>query len=220
MNAQAKPLWFLAGLIGLLSLGSGCRSAYYAAYEKLGVYKRDLLKKNVVAARDEQKEASVQFKDAMTRLKELYGFSGGNLEKTYNNLQSEYDDCAAQAEVVRKRIQEVESVAADLFSEWEKEIQQISTPSLQSSSRRQLQATRERYRSLAEALKDAERSMTPVLTQLHDHVLYLKHNLNAQAIASLKGEALSIQTDISKLISQMNAAIAKADEFVKTLQSE
>ena len=30
---------------------SGCRSAYYAAYEKIGVYKRDLLKKSVIAAR-------------------------------------------------------------------------------------------------------------------------------------------------------------------------
>ncbi|MGN6644017.1 MAG: DUF2959 family protein, partial [Verrucomicrobiota bacterium] len=185
-----------------------------------GVYKRDLLKKDVVAARDDQKEASEQFKDALTRLKELYGFSGGNLEKAYNGLQSEYDDCAAKAEDVHKRIRSVETVAGDLFAEWDKEIQEISTPALAASSRRQLQATRERYNSLHQALKDAENSMTPVLTQLHDQVLYLKHNLNAQAIASLKGEAMNIQTDISNLIAQMNAAIAKADEFVKTLQTD
>ncbi|HLP78951.1 MAG TPA: DUF2959 family protein, partial [Candidatus Paceibacterota bacterium] len=100
MKTQTKWLWFFGGLICLLSIGSGCRSAYYAAYEKFGVYKRDLLKKNVVAARDEQKEASQQFKDALTRLKELYGFSGGNLEKTYNGLKGEYDDCAAKADGV------------------------------------------------------------------------------------------------------------------------
>lgn len=203
-----------------VAVGSGCRSAYYSAYEKFGVYKRDLLKKDVVAARDDQKEASEQFKDALTRLKELYGFSGGNLEKAYNGLQREYDDCVAKAEDVHKRIRSVETVAGDLFAEWDKEIQEISTPALAASSRRQLQATRERYNSLHQALKDAENSMTPVLTQLHDQVLYLKHNLNAQAIASLKGEAMNIQTDISNLIAQMNAAIAKADEFVKTLQTD
>lgn len=196
---------------------SGCRSAYYAAYEKFGVYKRDLLKKDVIAARDEEKQAGEQFKDALTRLKEMYGFSGGNLEKTYNNLQSEYNDCASKADDVHKRIKEMETVAEDLFAEWEKEIREISTPSLQDGSRRQLQLTRERYEGLHRALKEAEQSMTPVLTQLHDHVLYLKHNLNAQAIASLKGEAASIQTDISRLLNQMNAAIAKADEFIKTL---
>jgi len=220
MKAFAKSLWLAIGLLSVISITAGCRSAYYAAYEKFGVYKRDLLKKNVIAARDEQKEASEQFKDALTRLKELYGFSGGNLEKTYNSLQSEYDDCAGKAEDVHKRIREVETVADDLFAEWEKEIHEISTPALANSSRRTLQATRERYKNLHDALKDAEDSMTPVLTQLHDHVLYLKHNLNAEAIASLKGEALNIQTDISKLIAQMNAAIAKADEFVKTLQTE
>ena len=219
MKIQLKVLSFVA-LVCVIILNSGCRSMYYSAYEKFGVYKRDLLKKNVIAARDDQKEASEQFKDALTRLKELYGFSGGDLEKAYNGLQSEYDDCNAKAEDVHNRIREVETVADDLFAEWDKEIGEISTPSLASSSRRQLQATRERYNGLHDALKDAERSMTPVLTQLHDQVLYLKHNLNAQAIASLKGEAMSIQTDISKLIAQMNAAIAKADEFVKTLQPE
>jgi hypothetical protein len=220
MKTQFKFSWFPALLVCLLALTGGCRSTVYSAYEKFGVYKRDLLKKDVIAARDEQKAASQQFKDALTQLKELYGFSGGNLEKNYNSLQSEYDDCAAKAADVHKRIEKVETVAGDLFAEWEKEIREISTASLAESSRRKLQATKERYSSLHDALKDAERSMTPVLTQLHDQVLYLKHNLNAEAIASLKGEALNIQTDISKLITQMNAAIAKADEFVKTLQTE
>lgn len=196
---------------------TACSSTYYAAYEKFGVYKRDLLKKRVVAARDEQKEAGEQFKDAMTRLKELYGFDGAQLEKAYSGLKAEYDDCASRAESVRKRIKDMDTVATDLFVEWEKEIGQISTPSMQEGSRKQLRETRERYESLRTALKKAEESMAPVLTQFKDHVLYLKHNLNAQAIASLKGEATNIQAEIAKLITQMNAAIAKADEFVKTM---
>ena len=57
--------------------------------------------------------------------------------------------------------------------------------------------------------------MTPVLTQFNDYVLYLKHNLNAQAIASLKGEAANIQSEISRLIESMNRSISRADEFVK-----
>jgi hypothetical protein len=195
-----------------------CRSAYYAAWEKFGVHKRDLLKERVEEARDEQKAAGEQFKDAMTRLKELYAFSGGQLEKSYNTLSGEYDDCVARATAVRKRIKDMETVAADLFAEWEKEIGQISTPSLQAGSRQQLRATRERYNGLHSALEGAANSMTPVLTQFKDHVLYLKHNLNAQAIASLKGEATNIQSEITKLIAQMNASIAKADEFIKTLK--
>ncbi|HHY87165.1 MAG TPA: DUF2959 domain-containing protein [Verrucomicrobia bacterium] len=212
-----------AGAVALLLVltgFTGCRSAYYAAYEKFGVHKRDLLRKHVTAARDEQQAAGEQFKSALERLKELYGFSGGNLEKAYKGLQNEYEDCAARADDVRKRIKQIETVAEDLFTEWESEIKEISTVSLQASSRRQLRETRARYQDLHDALKEAERSMDPVLTQLRDQVLYLKHNLNAQAIASLKGEAANIQVDITRLLEQMNAAIARADEFISTLQSE
>jgi len=209
---------FVYPVLMFLLLGVACRSTYYSAMEKFGVYKRDLLKKRVIAARDDQKAASQQFKDAMTRLKELYGFQGGNLEKTYDALKKDYDRSAAKADDVHKRIRDVETVADDLFKEWEGEIGQISAENLRSNSRVQLQETRRRYNDLHAALKQAEKSMDPVLTAFRDHVLYLKHNLNAQAIASLKGEATSIQADITKLIREMNAAIAHADEFIRQMQ--
>jgi hypothetical protein len=215
-----KLLWAVPALLAsvlVLNL-TACRSAYYATYEKFGVYKRDLLKKRVVEARDDQKVAQEQFKDALTRLKEITQFDGGALEKTYNSLKDEYDDCAKQADTVHKRVRDVEEVATDLFAEWEKENAQIGTPALRESSRQQLDDTRQRYNELHTALKSAEQSMTPVLSQFRDYVLYLKHNLNAQAIASLKGQSASIQGDITRLITQMNNSIARADEFVKNMK--
>ena len=68
------------------------------------------------------------------------------------------------------------------------------------------------------ALTRAEQSMAPVLTQLKDYTLYLKHNVNAAAIASLRGEAANIQADIGRLLDDMNASIAKADEFVRQMR--
>lgn len=211
------PFSLLLTFIVVLSAMTGCKSAYYATLEKFGVAKRDLLKKRVTAARDEQKEAGEQFKDALTKLQAIYKFDGGKLEAAYQELESEYDSSAALADSVRKRIRDVESVANDLFTEWEGELGEITTPALQAASRRQLIETRARYNTMVAALKKAEQSMDPVLTQLKDHVLFLKHNLNAQAIASLKGEAASIQTEISRLLNDMNASITKADEFIKTL---
>ena len=213
-----KKLFYIlpALLAAVLILNTtGCTSVYYSAYEKIGVYKRDLLKKRVIEARDDQKEAQTQFKDALTRLKEITQFDGGKAESAYRSLKGEYDDCVKQADTVRGRIRAVESVASDLFAEWEKENGEISTPSLKSASRQQLADTRQRYNDLHSALVSAEETMTPVLRQFNDYVLYLKHNLNAQAIASLKGEATNIQAEIGKLIEQMNKSIVRADEFVK-----
>jgi hypothetical protein len=207
---------FVMAVVCLTAI-SGCRSTYYAAYEKFGVYKRDLLKKRVTEARDSQKQAQEQFKDALTRLKEITKFDGGELERAYKSLKSEYDGCVSQAETVHKRIREVETVSGDLFAEWEKEIQQIGTPSLRESSREKLEVTRRRYEDMHRALTSAEQSMAPVLSKFKDYVLYLKHDLNAQAIASLKGEATNIQGEISRLIESMNLSITRADEFVKNM---
>jgi hypothetical protein len=212
-----KRVSFGVLMAALILLGSGCRSAVYSTYEKFGVYKRDLLKKRVIAARNEEKEAGEQFKDALTRLREMYGSSGTELEKTYDKLKGEYDASVTKSDAVRKRVRDMETVAADLFKEWETEIKDISSDSMKASSRDQLRQTRERYEEMHTALKRAEQSMDPVLTKFRDHVLYLKHNLNAQAIASLKGEAISIQNDISRLIEDMNASIQQADAFIKQM---
>jgi len=111
----------------------------------------------------------------------------------------------------------VQTVAEDLFTEWEKENREIETPELRQVSRQQLNDTRQRYDDMLTALKRSEQSMDPVLHKLHDYVLALKHTLNAQAIAALSGESTKIQADVSKLIEDMNASIARADEFIKQM---
>lgn len=214
-----RTVWIGILCATFLLLGTGCRSAVYSTYEKFGVYKRDLLKKRVIAARDEEKEAGEQFKDALTKLRELYGSSNSDLEKTYDKLKTEYDASVAKSEAVRKRVRDMETVAADLFREWEGEIKQISSESMRASSREQLRQTRSRYEEMHASLKRAEESMTPVLTKFRDHVLFLKHNLNAQAIASLKGEAVSIQNDITRLLEEMNRSIQQADAFIKQMET-
>jgi len=204
-------------LMAAVGLFCGCRSTYYSVYEKFGVYKRDLLKKSVTKARDEEQQTQEEFKDAMTRLKAITGFQGGQLEKEYNALKKQYDRCASQADSVHSRVREVETVANDLFAEWEKENAQIETPALRSSSQQQLRDTRRKYEQLHSALKQAEDSMQPVLKRFNDYVLYLKHSLNAAAIASLQGESQNIQGEIAGLLEQMNASIRRADEFIKSL---
>ena len=215
--ARMKRLLLSGFLLVSLSSLIGCRSVMYSAYEKVGVYKRDLLKKRVVAARDEEKNAQQEFKDALTLLKEMTGFDGGELEKQYRRLQSDYDDAASRVAAVHTRIKDVETVARDLFAEWEKENQQIETDSLRQTSRQQLNDTRQRYEEMLRALKRSEGGMDPVLRKLHDYVLALKHSLNAQAIAALAGESAKIQADVARLIEDMNGSIARADEFIRQM---
>ena len=112
---------------------------------------------------------------------------------------------------------QVEVVANDLFKEWESELREISDATMRNDSRRKLDESRTKYNQLYATMKRAESSMAPILTKFHDNVLYLKHNLNAQAIGALKGESVKIEADIARLIGDMNKSIAEAESFIKTL---
>ena len=57
-------------------------------------------------------------------------------------------------------------------------------------------------------------------TTLRDNVLFLKHNLNAQAIASLRNELGNIETDVSTLIREMEASIERSQAFIRDMQVE
>jgi len=69
-------------------------------------------------------------------------------------------------------------------------------------------------------MKRAEAKLEPALVPLRDQVLFMKHNLNARAIAGLSEELISVQTNVDKLVKDMESAIAEADAFIASLQSE
>jgi len=214
---MTRTAYLIPLLLALLTAVSGCRTVYYSTMEKFGYEKRDLLKKSVSSARNEQEKAQEQFQDALTRMKEMYAFDGGNLEKSYNKLKSDHEACETRAKAVSKRIQEMERVAADMFTEWESEIAQFTNPTFASDSRSKLISTRSRFDQLARTLRQAEGAMQPVLQSLGEQTLYLKHNLNAAAINSLRGEVTNIQVQIDALVRDLQASIAEADAFIKTL---
>ena len=195
----------------------GCQTTYYAVWEKMGKEKRHLLKDNVEQVREEQAEASEQFATVVDRIKAMYGFDGGELEDVYEKLSEDYRACEERADAVRDRTDTVERIAADLFKEWESEIATIENVKLQSKSRASLKDTRSRFSRLQRSMARAEASMDPVLNNLRDYVLYLKHNLNAQAVSSLRKEVADIETEVSSLIADMNRSIKEADAFVKTM---
>ena len=205
-------------VIGIICLVSGCESAYYKTMETMGYQKRDIMADRVEDARDAQEEAKEQFESALEKFSSVLGFRGGDLEEKYDQLKAEYDESVAKADVVRNRIASVEDVAEDLFAEWQQELNQYTNSKLKQSSARKLRETKSKYAQLIAAMKRAERKMDPVLSAFQDQVLYLKHNLNAQAIVSLHSELVSIETDVAGLIKEMEASIKEADTFINSIE--
>lgn len=212
-----KKLITLSLLGASLMLG-GCQSAYYGAMEKVGYHKRDIMVDRVQDAKESQEDAQKQFSSALEEMQALLNHDGGDLEKAYNKAKDEYESAQAAADDVTNRIDKVEDVAEALFEEWQTEIGEISKANLRRNSETKLRETKRSYQQLLKSMRRAESKMPPILTSMKDNMLYLKHNLNAQAIGAIKGEFASLQTDISGLINEMNKSIAESNKFIESLE--
>lgn len=199
------------------SINKAVNETKYSVYEFFGVEKRDLFKKKIKNTKDDQASAAQSFQTALEKLRAIYKFDGGNLEKQYRSLDGSYTTAQNKVAAVHDSVTQLETVAKDLFTEWEGEIQQIKTADLQTRSKKTLVETQAKYQKFHASLKKSEMKMDPVLAQLKDHVLFLKHNLNAKAIAGLKTESGKIQGDIESLMTEMNSSILQADDFIKSM---
>lgn len=205
---------------GLIFGVCGCSSMYYGTMEKLGVHKREIMVDRVKEARNAQDEAKEQFLTAMEQFRSVTRFDGGNLEREYNKLNATLQKSESAATAVRDRIRAVQDVSEALFKEWRDEIKQYSSDTLRQSSQRKYDLTEAKYQELMASMKRAETKLEPVLVSLRDQVLFLKHNLNAKAIAGLSSELVSVQTNVDSLVREMDLAIAQADTFIAALQEE
>lgn len=211
-----RKLLVIVSVIGLLT---ACQSAYYAAAEKVGYHKRDILVDRVEDARDAQQDAEEEFQSALEQLSELIAFDGGELQAVYEDLSDSYDDSLSAAEAVSSRIDAIEDVSDALFSEWETEIEEFSNARFKSESSAQLRETKRRYAKMLTVMRQSEQRMQPVLVALKDNVLYLKHNLNARAVAALKVEFGRIEKDIAALVADMRRSIASSNQFIESMQT-
>jgi ElaB/YqjD/DUF883 family membrane-anchored ribosome-binding protein len=211
------------GLAVLLAFSLGltaCDTAYMAAMEKMGYAKRDILSSRVKSARDAQEDAKKEIQSALEQFGKVVGYQGGDLEATYKKLNNELQNSEDSADAVRKRIKDVESVADSLFAEWKTELGQYSSADLRRKSEEKLSQTKTRYQEMLSAMKKAEQRIDPVLKPLRDQVLYLKHNLNARALAAIKGELVKVDAQVDQLVKDMNRSIAEADKFIQSMDKE
>jgi len=191
-----------------------CSSTGIAIRERLGIPKRSQLVDRVDDARQSQEAAKEQFASTLDELNSISGYKDDQLESSYARLNALYERSESRAERVRSKIKAVDRVATALFREWDRELGEYASDSLRADSAKQLDETKERFGDVLIAMRRAQAKMDPVLAAFHDQVLFLKHNLNARAVAALDSTLEELRFEIAALIEDMNSSIEEANSFI------
>jgi Protein of unknown function (DUF2959) len=219
MNSAGKARCAAACALLLLLMAVGCTRTYYKAMATFGKEKRDILVARVKDSKKEQQQAKEQIKTTMESFQALTGFQGGQLEKNYKKLNSEYEKAEDSAKKLHDRIDSIDKVSNDLFREWQKEIDGMENRKLKQQSVEMLRKSRLQEAGYIKSMRQTEARMTPVVAAFHDQVIFLKHNLNARAIGSLKGTSAKISTDVDVLLTSLDGSMEQADALIQSLDS-
>ena len=204
-------------LVVFALLLSGCHSTYYKAMRTLGKEKRDILVQRIKDAKKDQDQTKQKLQTTMESFQALTGFKGGSLEKSYKRLNSDYESAASQADKLHDKIQSIDQVSNDLFKEWQGEINAMDNGKLKSQDSVMLRNAKTRQATYMRAMRRTEDQIAPVLKAFHDQVLFLKHNLNARAIGSLKNTSAGLQSDVAGLVQSIDASSQEADKLISSL---
>lgn len=212
---KKKSAW--ATMIALAIVGFFITGDMSKSIDYLWKEPRDVLVDRVEDARDSQQAAAEEFRDALTEFKAVVALPESELERQYNRLSAAFERSKKAADEINRRVDRVVSASNRLLDEWRDELDDYNDPSLRRLAEQQFDQTRDHATRLIASMREIENRMQPVLASFQDQVLYLKHNLNLSAIASLEGEAQVIETNVDLLIADMNRSIAEADAFINVI---
>lgn len=204
----------------MLSACGTVQKVQYSTLEKVGIHKRDILVDRIEKTTETQEQTKQKFQSAYQELAGLINIDGQGLEKKYKSMSKAVAASEDKSTELENRIKAVNNVAEALFDEWQDELKQYQSETLKRISTNNLAQTKSRYEIIYQKMQDSHQRVIPVLQVLQDNTLYLKHNLNARAVASLSGEVIIIEDKVKALIEQMEASIDESKAFVDSLQSQ
>ncbi len=216
---SGKHLWQRLAVGCAALVLAGCASVQYSALEKVGIHKRDILLDRVEDARDAQSETREELVSAYDELKTLIGFDGGDLEDKYEELSDAVERSQEATDELDDRLEAIDRVSEDLFEEWEAELAQYTSDTLRADQANKLALARRQYAAMRQRMQRARDRVDPVMAVLNDNVLFLKHSLNARALAALREQAGALEGRVDLLIRDMQAAIDEADAFIERMRA-
>jgi hypothetical protein len=165
-------------------------------------------------------EAKLQVMKTMDVYNSIIADNAKDRKGLYKKLQGEMETTEKRRAEVALRADEAKAEAALVFKSWADSAAAISNPDLKKRSDERLAKTKERFAEIDAAGQKAKEAYAPVMKALQDQVTFLGHDLNAEAVSSLKPDAAKLNTQAQELGQRIDETIAIANKSIAALRPE
>jgi hypothetical protein len=121
-----------------------------------------------------------------------------------------------QGEALRDAASPMQDAADDMFRRWTKDLEAFGNSRMRQRSQARLGETRTRFQSILGATQAAQIALDAFHADLQDHALFLRNDLNAAAVASIRSDVRALNEQIQGLDVRFDATIAAARAYVES----
>jgi len=121
-----------------------------------------------------------------------------------------------QAEKLRDITDPMQDSASKLFQRWTKDMEAFGNSRMRQRSQSRLDETRTRFQSIVGATQAAQIALDAFHDDMRDHALFLRHDLNSDAVASIRADVRALNDQIRGLDTRFDATTAAARSYVES----
>ena len=185
-----------------------------------GVKRIEQLIKRSTAAVKAVDDTKLQIQKTMDAYNLVVAPETMNRKSAYSKLQKEMDATKKKQAAIAARTGEARAEADTLFKSWQSSTSTISDAGLRAKSEQRLAATQARVDEIQTDNAHADELYATFMKALEDRVTYLGHDLNASAVASLKDESATLNTQATDLYAAIEKATTAANAAIGALSPE
>ncbi|MBL8863659.1 MAG: DUF2959 family protein [Planctomycetes bacterium] len=121
-----------------------------------------------------------------------------------------------QSEILRRAAKPMQQLADDVFLRWTKDMESFGNSRMRQRSQSRLDETRTRFQSIVGATQAAQIALDSFHGDLRDHENFLRHDLNATSVASIRPDVRALGEDLRALDVRFDATVAAARAYVES----
>jgi uncharacterized protein with GYD domain len=188
-----------------------------AAHAQEGVKQVEQLIKHANATVKSIDATKAQLLKAMNAYNLVMAPETADRKSAYSKLQKAMNAAEKSRADISRHADAMNAEADALFQNWNASMAAISDAALRAKSEKRLGETRVRYADIqAQSLK-AGGLYEAFMRTLHDHMIFLGHDLNGSAVASLKEESAKLNTLATELFAAIDQATGAATTNIGAL---
>jgi hypothetical protein len=140
----------------------------------------------------------------------------GDAAPAFAEFMESAESCEKQGIVLKKSVEPMTRAADQLFLRWTKDLESFGNTRMRQRSQSRLDETRTRYQSILGATQAAQIALDSYNKDLRDHALFLRHDLNATSVESIRADVRLLNEQIQELDKRFDATTAAARAYVES----